>query len=220
MTTVGGEEVKNVNITVYDSQGGKHVLSGAFVRTDTANTWDMVLSSITGDVAQLDTGNRRIEGIKFNASDGSYMGLDGTIGDTSKFAVTFANDPANPQTINISMGQSGATGRFDAVCRQFHRGSQRAGRLWCRPAFDCFGEQGRHTHRRIFQRREEKHLRLADCLVPEHIRSGKHRRQLLYPVGQLRRQRLPPRRLPAVPARCTAALLRNQMPTLLPSLST
>jgi hypothetical protein len=31
-TTVGGEEVKNVNITVFDTQGGKHVLSGAFVR--------------------------------------------------------------------------------------------------------------------------------------------------------------------------------------------
>ena len=56
VTTVGGEEVKNINITVYDSQGGKHVLSGAFVRTDTANTWDMVLSSITGDIATLNPG--------------------------------------------------------------------------------------------------------------------------------------------------------------------
>ena len=45
-TTVGGEEVKNVNITVFDSQGGKHVLSGAFVRTETPNTWDMILTSI------------------------------------------------------------------------------------------------------------------------------------------------------------------------------
>jgi flagellar hook-basal body protein len=107
MTTVGGEEVKNVNITVYDSQGGQHVLSGAFVRTDTSNTWDLVLSSITGDVAALTPANRRIEGIKFNASDGSYAGLDSTIGDTSQFTIAFAHDPSNPQTVNISMGQVG-----------------------------------------------------------------------------------------------------------------
>ncbi len=107
MTTVGGEEVKNVNITVYDSQGGQHVLSGAFVRTNTANMWDMVLSSITGDVAEITSANRRIEGIKFNASDGSYAGMDSTIGDTSQFTVAFANDPANPQTISITMGQVG-----------------------------------------------------------------------------------------------------------------
>ncbi len=107
MTTVGGEEVKNVNITVYDSQGGQHVLSGAFVRTDTANTWDLVLSSITGDVAALTPANRRIEGLKFNASDGSYAGLDSTIGDTSQFTIAFAHDPANPQTVTISMGQVG-----------------------------------------------------------------------------------------------------------------
>ncbi len=107
MTTIGGEEVKNVNITVYDSQGGQHVLSGAFVRTDTANTWDMVLSSITGDVAALTPGNRRIEGLKFNASDGSFAGLDSTIADSSQFTIAFAHDPANPQTINIMMGQVG-----------------------------------------------------------------------------------------------------------------
>ena len=78
VTTVGGEEVKNVNITVYDSQGGKHVLSGAFVRTDTPNTWDMVLTSITGDVQELTLDNRRIRGIEFNATDGSYAGLNST----------------------------------------------------------------------------------------------------------------------------------------------
>jgi len=107
MATVGGEEVKNVNITVYDSQGGKHVLSGAFVRTEATNTWDMVLTSITGNVQGLTPDNRRIRGIEFNASDGSYAGLSGTIGDTAKFVVTFAHDTANPQTIEISMGVAG-----------------------------------------------------------------------------------------------------------------
>ncbi len=107
VTTVGGDEVKNINITVYDSQGGQHVLSGAFVRTDTTNTWDMILTSITGDVQELTADNRRIRGIEFNAADGSYTGLDSTIGDTGDFEVTFAHDTANPQTIAISMGTEG-----------------------------------------------------------------------------------------------------------------
>jgi flagellar hook protein FlgE len=107
MTTVGGEEVKNVNITVYDSDGGQHVLSGAFVRSNTPNTWDMVLSSITGDIAGLTPGNRRIEGIQFNAADGSYKGLDELIGDKAQFVVSFAKNPLNPQTIGISLGQMG-----------------------------------------------------------------------------------------------------------------
>jgi flagellar hook protein FlgE len=111
VTTVGGEEVKNVNITVYDSQGGQHVLSGAFVRTDTPNTWDMILTSITGNVEELTAGNRRIKGIEFNARDGSYKGLNGTIGDTSQFTVTFAHD-STAQTIDISMG---AIGQMDGL---------------------------------------------------------------------------------------------------------
>ena len=112
VTTVGGEEVKNVNITVYDSQGGQHVLSGAFVRTETPNTWDMILTSITGDVQELTVDNRRIKGIEFNATDGSYAGLNSTIGDTSQFTVTFAHDTINPQTIGISMG---AVGQLDGL---------------------------------------------------------------------------------------------------------
>jgi flagellar hook protein FlgE len=103
--TVGGEEVKNVSITIFDSQGGKHVLTGAFVRTDTANMWDMVLTSITGDVYQVTPDNRRIENITFNASDGSYSGLSSS--DSAQFVVTFAHDTADPQAIDIWMGSVG-----------------------------------------------------------------------------------------------------------------
>ena len=107
LTTVGGEEVKNVSITVYDSQGGKHVLSGAFVRTGTDNTWDMVLTSITGDINDITFDNRRIRSIEFDASDGSYSGLNAAIGDTAEFGVTYTFDTANPQTIAVSMGTAG-----------------------------------------------------------------------------------------------------------------
>ncbi|MGA2094499.1 MAG: flagellar hook-basal body complex protein, partial [Sedimentisphaerales bacterium] len=106
MTTVGGDEVKNVNITVYDAQGGKHVLSAALVRTDTTNTWDMVLTSITGNISELDADNRRIKGIEFSTTDGSFIGLADS-GETAQFKIAFANDPANPQNISISMGSAG-----------------------------------------------------------------------------------------------------------------
>ncbi|MEE8305716.1 MAG: flagellar hook-basal body complex protein, partial [Gammaproteobacteria bacterium] len=103
-STVGGDQVKYVNTTVYDSQGGKHVMSAALTRTDTANTWDMVLTSITGDVSAITAANRRIRSIEFSATDGSYSGLNSVVGDTAQFAVTFARDPSNPQTFSIAMG--------------------------------------------------------------------------------------------------------------------
>jgi flagellar hook protein FlgE len=110
MTTVGGDQVKNMSITAYDSLGGKHVLSGAFVRTDTLNTWDMVLTSITGDVDEITMDNRRIKNIEFSASDGSYSGL--APGDTAQFEITFPHDTSNPQIIAISMG---TIGKFDGL---------------------------------------------------------------------------------------------------------
>ena len=117
ISTVGGNEVKNINITVYDSQGGAHVLSGALVRTDTDNTWDMILTSITGHVTQLSIDNRRIEDISFNADDGSFAGISGS--DTAQFSVAFAHDSTNPQTIALSLG---TVGRLDGLT-QFAGGS-------------------------------------------------------------------------------------------------
>jgi flagellar hook protein FlgE len=105
MPGVGGDEVKSVNITVYDSQGGKHVLSAAFVRTSIENVWDMVLTSITGDIDGITFDNRRIEDIGFDAGDGSYSGLTGL--DDAEFVVTFAHDVANPQTFMLNTGTSG-----------------------------------------------------------------------------------------------------------------
>ncbi|MHC4387224.1 MAG: flagellar hook protein FlgE [Planctomycetota bacterium] len=112
VSTVGGEEVKNASITVYDSLGGKHVLAAAFVRSDTANTWDMILTSITGDISDITFDDRRIRGIEFSATDGSYTGLNGGIGDTSEFEITFAHDTSNPQTVSVVMG---TPGQFDGL---------------------------------------------------------------------------------------------------------
>ena len=134
VTTVGGEEVKNVNITVYDSLGGSHTLSGAFVRTDTANTWDMVLTSVTGNISDISFGNRRIEGIEFDSSTGAYTGLNTTTGDTSQFVITFAHDPSSSQTIDMDLGTSGQfngltqfAGNSTAVARE--QDGYEAGRL-------------------------------------------------------------------------------------------
>ena len=132
ISTVGGEESKNINITVFDTQGGKHVLSGAFVRTDTPNTWDMVLTSITGDISQITMANRRIEDITFDAGDGSYTGLSGS--DMAQFVVTFEHDTSSPQTIQLNLGTPGKldgltqfAGNSTAVARE--QDGYEAGRL-------------------------------------------------------------------------------------------
>ncbi len=130
--TVGGDEVKNVNINIFDSQGGAHVMSGAMVRTDVANTWDMILTSVTGDVSEITFDNRRIDGITFDASDGSFAGISG--GDAAEFAIKFANDTANEQAITVSMGTVGQmdgltqfAGDSTAVARE--QDGYQAGRL-------------------------------------------------------------------------------------------
>jgi flagellar hook protein FlgE len=67
----------------------------------------MVLTSITGDVSNINISglsDRRIKGIQFNASTGSFSGLDAATGDTSQFKVTFANDVSTPQTIAMDLG--------------------------------------------------------------------------------------------------------------------
>ena len=107
MLTVGGEEVKGVNIMVFDSQGGKHVFSGALVRTGTANTWDMVMSSMSGNINEITIPNRRIENITFDATNGYYTGVTGGATNPAEFVVSFAHDPLNPQTIALDFGSVG-----------------------------------------------------------------------------------------------------------------
>jgi flagellar hook protein FlgE len=104
VATVGGSEVKNINITVYDSQGGAHALSGSLVRTDTDNVWDMILTSITGSVSAITPDNRRITGITFDESDGSFSGVNG---DDSEFVISFDHDPTHPQTVELDLGTEG-----------------------------------------------------------------------------------------------------------------
>lgn len=110
ISAIGGDEVKNFNIKVYDSSGSEHVLSGVFVRTDTDNVWDMVLTSVTGNIKEMAMEERRIEGISFDPSDGSFAGLTGS--DEAQFVITFAHDTENPQKINISVGTAG---RWDGL---------------------------------------------------------------------------------------------------------
>lgn len=108
MLSVGGEASKNTNIEIFDSQGIGHVLSASFVRSTEPNTWDMVLTSATGDVALED---RRITGITF-LPDGSYGGLAGTAPDASSFQMVFGNDPTNVRAIDVDLG---TVGEFDGL---------------------------------------------------------------------------------------------------------
>jgi flagellar hook protein FlgE len=108
VTAVGGTESRNTNITVYDSQGGKHVLSAALVRTDTVNTWDIILTSITGDIAGIDPAQRRVNGLSFDAQSGALRGLPDT--EPGEFAITFGHDVTHPQVIALNLGTAGTFG--------------------------------------------------------------------------------------------------------------
>jgi flagellar hook protein FlgE len=110
VATVGGDEVRAVNIAMYDSQGGKHVVSAALVRTDTVNTWDMVLTSVTGRVTEIGLDDRRISGISFDAETGAYTGIPDT--ESGTFTMTFEHDTANPQTVGMNFG---TVGSFDGL---------------------------------------------------------------------------------------------------------
>ena len=109
-TTVGGEEVKDVNIAVYDHLGTKYTMAGAFVRTNTENQWDFVLSNITGpsntSIDQITADNRRVSGLDFNANNGTFAGLNSAIGDTSAFYITFDSE-VGAQTISLDFGIAG-----------------------------------------------------------------------------------------------------------------
>ncbi len=108
VTTVGGAESRNTNITVYDSQGGKHVLSAALVRTDTVNTWDIILTSVTGDVAAINPADRRVNGLAFDPQSGALRGLPDT--EPGAFAITFGHDVTHPQVIALNLGTPGTFG--------------------------------------------------------------------------------------------------------------
>jgi flagellar hook protein FlgE len=94
IVTAGGQAVKNTSLDIYDSQGTAQTLSASFVKTDTLNTWDLVITSVTGDMELL---TRRIDGITF-AEDGSFAGVTG---DATSFEIKGIGDT---QEIYLNLG--------------------------------------------------------------------------------------------------------------------
>jgi len=82
-------------------------VSSGYSRSDVKlpNTWDMVLTSITGNINEITIANRRIEDITFDAKNGYYTGLGGS--DPAEFLISFAHDRSNPQTISLDFGTIG-----------------------------------------------------------------------------------------------------------------
>jgi flagellar hook protein FlgE len=99
----GGEEVRNTNVEIFDTQGVGHVLSVSFVRTKTPNNWDIVLGSMTGDGY---INNRRIQGVTFGG-DGAYADLLG--GGDPTFSLDFGS---GNQDIRLNLGNPG---QFDGL---------------------------------------------------------------------------------------------------------
>lgn len=110
-STVGGNDSKQFNITVYDSMGTSHILTGDFVKTNTTNTWDLVLTAVSDersgswsayDIHNSGALNRRISGVQFN-TDGSYNGL-ASASESLAFSVQFAANPTVTQNITLDLG--------------------------------------------------------------------------------------------------------------------
>ncbi|MCK4960736.1 MAG: flagellar hook-basal body complex protein, partial [Planctomycetes bacterium] len=112
LTTAGGNDTHTFTRDVYDAMGEKHMLTGTLVKTDTANTWDLVIPQIVGETAASSLySNRVIEGIQFDPDGGEYNGL----ADTSTpltWTVTFANNPTVTQDITFDLG---TIGTFDGI---------------------------------------------------------------------------------------------------------
>jgi flagellar hook protein FlgE len=102
----GGNAIKKTNIEIFDSQGVGHVLSGSFVKRDTPNEWDFVMTSITGDINSVT--QRRINRIAFNP-DGSYAGI--LSGNDSQIKVQLNGGLPNMEpTLDL-----GTVGEFDGL---------------------------------------------------------------------------------------------------------
>jgi len=114
MTTVGGEEVKDVSITTYDSRGESHVLFGALVRTETANQWDYVVTSVTGAVNEITIADRRIDGLTFDADTGAYAGFASSSTD-SEVSIDFGTSASSALTIDMDFGVVGKFGGLTQV---------------------------------------------------------------------------------------------------------
>lgn len=103
---VGGEAARNTNVEVYDSQGVGHVLSVTFAKSKDANTWDAVITSVTG-AAAMDSDGRRVSGITFG-KDGSFGGLGGTTPDEAAFHLSFGTQgTGGAQDISLNLGTIG-----------------------------------------------------------------------------------------------------------------
>jgi flagellar hook protein FlgE len=104
LVAAGGQETRSTSVEVYDSQGERHQLALSFVRTDTPNQWDIVLTSVSGDVTMVD---RRVEGVSF--------GLDGSlsaVNDLSNFQLRYGGASAPVTTLDLDLG---TVGEFDGL---------------------------------------------------------------------------------------------------------
>ncbi|MGD1001227.1 MAG: flagellar hook-basal body complex protein [Candidatus Brocadiia bacterium] len=100
-TTGAAGGTYEVTSDIYDSLGNSHTLTMTFTRSDQSD-WNMTAS--LGDSAGTVT-QAAVNGIRFN-TDGSFSSVTGGSG-AQQIAISY-NTGAAPQTINLSLGSSGA----------------------------------------------------------------------------------------------------------------
>ena len=112
LTTAGGNDTHTFTRDVYDAMGEKHMLTGTLVKTDTANTWDLIIPQIVGETAASSSySTRRMDGIEFDPDGGEYNGLADTTTPLT-WTITFANNPSVTQDITFDLG---TIGTFDGI---------------------------------------------------------------------------------------------------------
>jgi flagellar hook protein FlgE len=70
----------------------------------------MVVTSVTGNVLQLNPADRRINGLAFDPQSGAFFGLPST--EANQFVVSFTHDATHPQGISVNFGTPGS---FDGL---------------------------------------------------------------------------------------------------------
>ena len=72
------------------------------------NTWDVILTSVSGNIEAIGLEDRRVNGLSFDPQSGAFRGIPDT--ESGQFTVTFGHDAAHPQVITLNLGTVGSFG--------------------------------------------------------------------------------------------------------------
>jgi flagellar hook protein FlgE len=66
----------------------------------------MVITSVTGNVLQINPEDRRVNGLMFDSQSGAFSGIAG--GGSGEFTLSFTHDPTHTQAVSLNFGTPGS----------------------------------------------------------------------------------------------------------------